>query len=367
MDPGLQFWLRYVDDHGGLTEPATDGTLVVLPPAVAAEFDLPDELMVTSDPDVAREDGTVLLTTGHPVLVRAADTTLTGGDAGVVALAAPNAPAPGADYLQDRVREQFPVDHGRIDVTGLPTRVTRLVLRVGALVTYTVSDEECYQERLECWVDALSGLSLGDDDVARLQRAPRAINTATLPASLLAAAGTAVEHAHRVLDAAANRRRRTLSAQAADAHGQERTRARAYYDDVLRSLECRRATAHPDRAELLAARAATIREERARRLLEIDEKYQARHDIRPFRLHALLVPGWRVPVDIRRGARRYPSTFDWLPALASYANEGCPHCGATAPLSASKTRLGCIACQPGPVPHAVPAGPVQPATRAPWA
>jgi hypothetical protein len=154
MDPGLQFWLRYVDDHGGLTEPVMDGTLVVLPPAVAAEFDLPDELMVTSDPDVAREDGMVLLTTGHPVLIRAADATLTGGDAGMVALAAPSIPAPGIDYLQDRAREQFPVEHGRIDVTGLPTRVTRPVLRVGALVTYTVSAEECYQERLECWVDA---------------------------------------------------------------------------------------------------------------------------------------------------------------------------------------------------------------------
>ena len=352
MDPGLQFWLRYVDDRGGLTEPAMDGTLVVLPPAVATEFDLPDELMVTSDPDIAREDGTVLLATGHPVLIRAADVTLTGGDAGVVALAAPATPAPGTDYLQDRVREQFPVEHGRIDVTGPPTRVTRPVLRVGAMVTYTVSAEECYQERLECWVDALSGLPLGDDDVARLQRAPRADDTDASPASLLAA-GAAVEHAHRILDAAAGRRRSTLSAQASDAHRQERAHACAYYDDALRSLERRRATAHPDRAELLAARVASTREERARRLLEIDEKYQARHDIRPFRLHAVLVPGWRVPVDIRRGARRYPFAFDWLPTLATYASERCPHCGAASPLSASKTRLGCVGCLLSPVLHAV--------------
>lgn len=355
MDPGLRFWLRYVDDRGGLTEPARDGTLVVLPPAVAAEFDLPDELMVTSDPDVAREDGTVLLATGHPVLIRAADATLTGGDAGVVTLAAPTTPAPGAGYLQDRVREQFPVEHGRIDVTGLPTRVTRPVLRVGALVTYTVSAEECYQERLECWVDALSGLPLGDDDVARLHRARRAGDAGALPASLLAATGAAVEHAHRILDAAADQRRSTLSAQASDAHGQERAHARAYYDDALRSLERRRASAHPDRAELLADRAASTREERARRLLEIDEKYQARHDIRPFRLHGVLVPGWRVPVDVRRGARRYPFAFDWLPALGAYANEGCPHCGAANPLSASKTRLGCVGCLPGAILHAVPA------------
>jgi hypothetical protein len=247
------------------------------------------------------------------------------------------------------------VEHGRIDVTGLPTRVTRPVLRVGALVTYTVSAEECYQERLECWVDALSGLPLGDDDVARLQRTPRAVDTGPSPASVLAAAGAAVEHAHRILDAAADRRRSTLSAQASDAHGQERAHARAYYDDALRSLERRRATAQPDRAELLAARAASTREERARRLLEIDEKYQARHDIRPFRLHTVLVPGWRVPVDVRRGARRYPLAFDWLPALGAYAAEGCPHCGAAAPLSASKTRLGCVGCLPGSVLHAVPA------------
>jgi hypothetical protein len=172
---------------------------------------------------------------------------------------------------------------------------------------------------------------------------------------VLAAAGAAVEHAHRILDAAADRRRSTLSAQASDAHGQERAHARAYYDDALRSLERRRATAQPDRAELLAARAASTREERARRLLEIDEKYQARHDIRPFRLHAVLVPGWRVPVDVRRGARRYPLAFDWLPALGAYAAEGCPHCGAAAPLSASKTRLGCVGCLPGSVLHAVPA------------
>jgi hypothetical protein len=353
MDPGLQFWLRYVDDHGGLTEPVMDGTLVVLPPAVAAEFDLPDELMVTSDPDVAREDGMVLLTTGHPVLIRAADATLTGGDAGMVALAAPSIPAPGIDYLQDRAREQFPVEHGRIDVTGLPTRVTRPVLRVGALVTYTVSAEECYQERLECWVDAQSGLPLGDEAVTRLQRAPRASDAGALPASLLTAAGAAVEYAHRLLGAAANRRQSILSAQASDAHNQESAHACAYFDDVLRSLERRRATAHPDRAELLTARAASTREERARRLLEIDEKYQARHEIRPFRLHVVLVPGWRVPVDVRRGARRYPFAFDWLPALATYANEGCPHCGAAAPLSASKTRLGCVGCLPGSALQAV--------------
>jgi len=351
MDPGLRFWLRYVDDRGGLTEPAPDGTLVVLPPAVAAEFDLPDELIVTADPDVAREDGMVLLATGHPLLIRAADTALTDGDVGVIALAAPTTPAPDSAQLQDRVREQFPVEHGRIDVTGLPVRIDRPIVRVGALVTYTVSAEECYQERLECWVDAISGRQLGPDAVSRLQRAPRPEGPVTAPQAALESVTGALQQAHHILDTAAEQRRSTLSAQASDSHQRERAHARAYYDDVLQSLERRRASADHDRAELLAARAASTREERARRLLEIDEKYQARHEIRPFRLHAVLVPGWRVPVDVRRGPRCYPFTFDWLAALGAFAAERCPHCGATAQLSVSKTRLGCLTCLPGTTLH----------------
>src|SRR5256885_1141842 len=109
MDPGLRFWLRYVDDHGGLTEPATDGTLVVLPPAVAAEFDLPDELMVTSDPDIAREDGTVLLATGHPVLIRAGDATLTSGDPGGVSRPAPPTRGPPGGGPRGRPRHRTPM------------------------------------------------------------------------------------------------------------------------------------------------------------------------------------------------------------------------------------------------------------------
>jgi hypothetical protein len=355
VDPGLRFWLRYVDDRGGLTEPAPDGTLIVLPAAVAAEFDLPDELVVTADPDVAREDGIVLLATGHPALIRAADAALTDGDVGFVALTAPATPPPDTAQLQDKVREQFSVEHGRIDVTGLPVRVDRPMLRVGALVTYTVSAEECFQERVECWVDAISGLQLGPDAVSRLLRAPRPEKPVPAPPAVLDAVTAALEQAHHILDTTAERRRSALSAQASDAHRRERAQARTYYDDALRSLQRRRASADPDRAELLAARAASTREERARRLLEIDEKYQARHEIRPFRLHTVLVPGWRVPVDIRRGPRRYPFTFDWLAALGAFAEERCPHCGAATPLSASKTRLGCLTCLPGTAMHIAPA------------
>jgi hypothetical protein len=354
VDPGLRYWLRYVEDSGGLAERTGDGTLVMLPSPVAAEFDLPAELVVTSDPDVARDDGTVLLTTGHPVLIRAADAMLTMGDTGVVALAEPTTPAPVGEQLQERARDQFPVAHGKIDLAGLPTRITRPMLRVGALVTYTVSAEECYQERLECWMDAASRLPLTTAVVARLQRAPQAVRPGT-HRGLVDTAASAIGDAHRILDIAADRRRDALSEQASDAHRRERTHARAYYDDQLRSLERRRAGAEPERAALLAARASSTREERVRRLAEIDEKYQARHEIRPFRLHVVAVPGWRVPLDVRRGPRRYRVDRDWLPALGAYATERCPHCGEPAPLSASKTRLGCVRCQPGAALHAVSA------------
>ncbi|MBV9314659.1 MAG: hypothetical protein JO100_13230 [Pseudonocardia sp.] len=343
-DPGLRFWLHYVDGCGGVTESGADGTLIMLPSLMAAEFELPDELVVTADPDVAHEDGAVLLTTGHPVLTRAADAVLTDGDVGIDMVAAPAGPAPDTDTLQDAIREQVPVDHGRIDVVGLPTRVDRPILRVGALVTYTVSAEEYYQERLECWVDAISGLPLRPDDASRLARAARADGPATAPASIVNTATGALVHVHHILNTAAEQRRGMLSAQASRAHQRELAHARSYYDDALQSLERRRATADASRAALLAARAASTQDECARRLLEIDEKYQAQHEIRPYRLHVVLVPGWRVPVDIRRGARRYPFAFDWLAPLSTYAAERCPRCHAGAPLLASKTCLGCQAC-----------------------
>jgi hypothetical protein len=344
MDPGLRFWMSCVDARGGLTERSGESTLVVLPPDVAGEFDLPDEFMVTGEPDVAREDGAVLLATGHPVLIQAADAALSHGDVGVVALAPPTTPAPDGAQLEQRVRDQVQVEHGKIEVTGLPTRIDRPVLRLGALVTYSLSADEHYQERLECWIDAGSGRQLAPDVVARLRAAPRAERATRARPRVLEAVSADVGRAHAILDAAAERRRTALSGQASDAHRRERAHAIAYYADVLRSLERRRAGADPDRAELLAARAASTREERSRRLLEIDEKYQARHEIRPFRLHAVLVPGWRVPVDVRRGPRRYPFAFDWLAALGAFAEERCPHCGAAATLSASKIRLGCIDC-----------------------
>ena len=53
---------------------------------------------------------------------------------------------------------------------------------------------------------------------------------------------------------------------------------------------------------VLRERLRATREEQARRLAEIAEKYEARHVIRPYRLHVILVPALRVAADVLRGS-----------------------------------------------------------------
>jgi len=135
-DPALAFWLRHVAAAGGLSEPDGDATYVVLPPPLRDAYRLPEELRVTADPDVAREDGATLLTAGHSVLAEAAERVLASGDTGHLVLARPASVPPGHDALLTAAREAFPVGHGRIDLVGEPAAVLHPVVRVGALVSY---------------------------------------------------------------------------------------------------------------------------------------------------------------------------------------------------------------------------------------
>lgn len=82
MEPGLDFWLRYVEAEGGLVEPHADTAVAVLPDHLRERFDLPEDVAVTADAETAREDGVLLLTAGHPVLDSAADAALDRGDVG---------------------------------------------------------------------------------------------------------------------------------------------------------------------------------------------------------------------------------------------------------------------------------------------
>lgn len=370
-DAGLRFWLRYVEAEGGLTDHAGDSALAVLPTGLQALHKLPEELAVTDDPDVAREDGVMFLAAGHPVLGQAADDVLAQGDVGRLAVPVPATLPPETSTLLERAREQFPVGHGRIDATGAPTKGVRPVLRVGALVSYTLSAEDHYQERAECWVDVSSRREVPGQVSAKLAALPALAVDGPADLERLT---TAIGQAHRIISAGAEQRRTGLSSQVAKTFDAELERAEAYYRDVLATITRRRENAPADRIELLDARAEATGEERARRLAEIREKFQPAHEIRPYRLHLLDLPVWRLPVDVRRGDRRYPLTLDWLLPVSRFAEIRCPHCDAAEPLVAGKTRLGCEGClakvavqivPDPPAPARKPAPPAKPEVERP--
>jgi hypothetical protein len=308
-------------------------------------------LQVTADPDVAREDGATLLSAGHPALSRCADEVLAMGDVAALAVPVTATPPPPAEHLQSLARDQFTVEHGRIDARGAPTRSVRAILRVGALVDYTLSSDDHYQECAECWVDVQSQRQLSTHVSMKLAA------LSTVPkdgAPLLNGLSAAIRSADRVIDQRAERRRSELGDDIGRARDAELDRVEAYYRDALATLERRRAQAPADRRELLDARAESVRNERARRIEETRQKYQASQEIRPYRLHIYEMPVWRLPVDVRRGDRRYPLTLDWLIPLARFADVACPHCGADERLVATKTRLGCANCVPRPTVRLAP-------------
>ena len=369
-DPALGFWLRHVAAAGGLWEPEGPAAYVVLPPQLRDAYRLPEELRVTADPDVAREDGAALLAAGHPVLAEAADRVLKSGDAGHVVLARPASVPPRREVLLTALRDAFPVGHGRIDLAGEPEVVLHPVARVGALVTYELSAEDRFQEQAERWVDVPARRELPAALAAHLVRAEISGPGVARPAEGLL---LAIREAHRLIDAGATARREALGAEVIGACQAESGRAAAYYADAISGIERRLATAPADRRAVLEQRLRSTREEKARRLAEIAEKYEARHTIRPYRLHVIHVPGLRVSVDVRRGDRRYPMIFDWLMPAGAYAPVRCPSCGGEAPLVAGKLKLGCETClPPAPPPAAapVPAAPAAvpaPAARPPAA
>lgn len=349
-DVGLSFWLRYVDASGGLTESAGDATMVMLPPALQAALELPEELHVTADPDVAREDGATLLSAGHPALSRCADEVLAAGDVATLTVPVAATPPPSAEQLQASAREQFTIEHGRVDASGAPTRSVRAILRVGALVDYTLSSDDHYQECAECWVDVPSQRQLCTQVTTKLA----GLSAVPMDDAPLPDLRAAIRCADRVIEWCAERRRSELGDDVRKARDAELDRVEAYYRDALATLERRREQAPADRRELLDARAESVRNEHARRVEETRQKYQASQEVRPYRLHIYQIPVWRLPVDVRRGDRRYPLMLDWLIPLARFADIACPHCGADERLVATKTRLGCAGCVPRPAVRLVP-------------
>jgi hypothetical protein len=351
--PAFAFWLNYVESRGGLWERSGDSVLAVLPGDLSAEHDLPETALITDDPDIAREDGVLFLGAGNPEIDKGAEVVIDSGDVGALTL--PHSAKPvSTETLLDKIRDQVPVDHGRIDGTGSVLRSHRPLLRLGALVSHTVSADEQFTEVAECLVDVASRVPWPRAAADRLLSAVTADATASrpsVPANRLAAA---VGAAHRELDTAAARRGRELAADAAVERTAEMTRAAEYYAAALAAIDKRRAGADGQRKALLDARAEATTHERDRRLAEIDEKYRHQHVLRPYRMHLVDIPVLRLATDVRRGDRRWPVVFDYVPLLGTVAPTRCPTCDAHSPLVASKSRLGCETCIP-------PAVPVRPA------
>jgi hypothetical protein len=350
------FWLDYLDARGGLWERSGDAVLAVLPEQLAATHDLPESSLITDDPDVSREDGVLFLGAGHPEISRAAESVIGTGDVGALTIPHRGQPLSTEDLLA-RIRELFAVDHGRIDATGAPIRTHRPAVRLAALVTHTVSAEDQFTEVAECLVDVPTRIDWPEEVATTLRQAMTADDVTpgrVRPADVITPALAA---AHQVLDAAATARGRILAAGADAERDAELGRAREYYAAALAAIDKRRAGADPRRTALLDARAGATSAERDRRMAEIAEKYRHRHALRPYRLHLVGIPVLRLDTDVRRGDRRWPVTFDYLPLTGTLAPTRCPACDAHAPLVATKTGLRCTTCVP---PKAEPPAPPPP-------
>lgn len=373
-DPAIAFWLRYLEASGGLHEDADDLILAVLPGQLQAELGLPEEVAVTVDPEVAREDGALLLLPGHPVLDQAAASVLERGDAGFAWLAWPDGAPPAPATLLERARERFDIDHGRIDAGGHPARVYLPVVRVGALVSYTAGAGERFQEREEVWVDGRTGLRLGQGIMPAITAALRLPVPDTSHRALTPDLAVALARSHERIVERALARLEVLARRAQAPLRDELAQTDAYYQAALATIAKRREQAEPDRQRLLDARAEATRVERTRRRAEIQEKYRPGHQVRPFRLHLLLVPALELPVQVRRGQAAHPFTLTWVLPRAGFVDACCPHCGTAERLVAGRDRLGCRAClqpsraakpaapPPAPTPPPAPVAPPEPPT-----
>ncbi|TMK52445.1 MAG: hypothetical protein E6G66_03925 [Actinobacteria bacterium] len=354
-DEPLRFVLDYAQARGAAWERRDDTTLLLLPDALQADLDLPEELIVTADPEAAREEGAVLLIHGHPIVDRAASAALNCADVGFSRLPWPASIPPPATELVLRARAALGVDHGKLDATGTPPVEAYLpVLRVGAMVSYSASLEDRFQEREEVWIDARTCLPL--EAPMRAHVASQSLEAGIDPARPMLDSGllAALATAHTLIEGRASARRAELSGQARAAREEELRRAATYYATALESIAARAATAPQERRGLLASQAEVTITERDRRLAEIEERFEPRHEIQPFRLHLVAVPALSMPVSVRRGDRAFPLTVTWVPGGVGFLPLRCPHCGDSSPLVAGRDRLGCRTCIPRPAVEPAP-------------
>ncbi len=353
MNVACTFFLRWLETRGAAVEQGPDAALVLVPPDLSEVLRVPETLAITADPDVAAEDGALLLTPGHPALERGVGEVLEQGDAGIVWLPWPRPLPPTPETLLAKAREAVAVDHGRIDPERPPQPVFAPLLRIDALCTHTVDDQ--FQERVEVWVDGRSGRELHAAHIRLLRSAGRLHGDPARHPILWPQLDVALPAADALLHAKAEERSRSLGMQAAVLAKAESARTTAYYEELLASIARRQQGAPAERQTLLARQAEVAQAEAQRRLREIEEKYRPSHILRPMRLHLILAPALHLPLWVRRGDRRYPFALRWCLDAAGFLPVSCPRCGSAATLVAGRSEIGCRACL-GPSRMETPSG-----------
>lgn len=344
-DPGIAFWLRWVELQGGLAEDEIDRSTVLLPPALQSELALAEEVVITNDPGLAREEGALLLAPGHPVLELSVTKVLEAGDVGYGYIPWPQGPPMSPSALETRLRNLITIDHGRLEVVGQPNSAYLPVIRIGALVRYSLSIGQSFQEEEEVWADARTGSALSEKVLCEIATRSLVEGKPSDRPLMSWDQGILMPKLHQLLEAKARRRQQVLAMQVADMLKDEVARADAYYSAALDSIAHRASKALPERRSLLEAQAEATRAEAERRRRELREQHEPVHEIRPFLLHLIGIPALSVQLAVRRGERSYPITITWLASLRTALTPTCPRCGSQSILVAGRRELGCRECQ----------------------
>jgi hypothetical protein len=226
-------------------------------------------------------------------------------------------------------------------VVGTPKVTHVIVLRVGALLTYSVSIDERVQELQEAWVFADSGRAVPTELCDRLRT--RALEPGVEP-GIVAPIGAGVAGAHDLLCGAARRRVDQLARQTSTRLRGQLEVVDDYYGRLLSSIDERLQRAAGDRVAMLTEQADATKREWTRRRSEVADDLTPSFGVKPFRLHLVSVPSYAVEAAVRRGARTYALPLTYLPILSSYLPPLCPSCGSLAILVAGKDQLGCRIC-----------------------
>ena len=336
----VDFFATYAANEGALVERLPEGAVIVLPESLQAAHRLPESLGLTEDPEVAREEGYVLLAPGHHLLRAAAESVLQQGDTGHCHLPFPPGPALSPAVLQAHARERVHADHGRVDIHSQPSAFYLTAVRVGAMLTFRLSIDEELQELADCWMLA-DGSELPPDLVKRLSSST--VEPGPAPgASAWAGEGVAAADS-RIRDQAAERASE-LAAQRSKRLVAQLAVVDDYYEGMLASIDQRSASATEDRRGMLAAQADATRVEWERRRAEVTDEMMPVATVDPFRLHVFGVPAWRARAVVKRGSRAYPLDLVWVPLVSSFLTPACPSCGSRTTLVAGKSGLGCRNC-----------------------